>query len=85
MIDARTHKQQLKNVVVPKNSTDNLAAMSATAPSQHQIRERAYELYESRGRAFGQEEQDWIDAEQEILQGKRLSTTSAAVRQRLSK
>jgi hypothetical protein len=35
--------------------------------SQDKIRERAYELYESRGREPGQEEQDWLRAEQEIL------------------
>ncbi len=59
MIDARAHKQQPKNVGAPKNATENLAAMSATAPSQDRIRERAYELYENRGSACGQEEQDW--------------------------
>jgi hypothetical protein len=40
-----------------------------TLPSQEntKIRERAYELYESRGRKPGQAEQDWLRAEQEIL------------------
>jgi hypothetical protein len=31
------------------------------------IRARAYEFYENRGRAPGQEEQDWLRAEKEIL------------------
>ena len=36
-------------------------------PSQDLIRARAYEPYEGRGRATGQDEQDWLRAEQEIL------------------
>ena len=35
--------------------------------SDSKIRERAYELYESRGREPGQDEQDWLRAEHEIL------------------
>ena len=35
------------------------------------IRERAYQLYESRGREPGQEEQDWFRAEREFLKQKR--------------
>jgi hypothetical protein len=35
--------------------------------SQDKIRTRAYELYEIRGREPGQDEQDWIRAEQEVL------------------
>jgi hypothetical protein len=30
-------------------------------------RERAYALYESRGRKSGEDEQDWLRAEQETL------------------
>jgi len=41
--------------------------MPDTVPSQHMIRAPAYELYESRGRETGQDEQDWLRAEQEIL------------------
>ncbi|HXU18897.1 MAG TPA: DUF2934 domain-containing protein [Terriglobales bacterium] len=32
-----------------------------------EIRRRAYELYEGRGYADGQAEQDWIQAEREVL------------------
>ena len=32
-----------------------------------EIRRRAYELYESRGYADGQADQDWIQAEREVL------------------
>jgi hypothetical protein len=31
------------------------------------IKARAYELYENRGREPGQDEQDWLRAEQEML------------------
>jgi hypothetical protein len=44
-----------------------MAIMSDTVRSQELIRARAYELYESRGRENGQDEQDWFRAEQEIL------------------
>jgi len=32
-----------------------------------QIRQRAYELYEERGRTPGQETEDWFRAEREVL------------------
>ena len=35
---------------------------------QEQIRRRAYELYEQRGRQDGHEREDWLRAEAEILQ-----------------
>jgi len=44
--------------------------MPDTIPSQEIIRTRAYELYESRGRENGQDEQDWLRAEQEILKAR---------------
>jgi hypothetical protein len=39
----------------------------APADIQSEIRRRAYELYESRGYADGGAEQDWIQAEREVL------------------
>lgn len=38
-----------------------------SVPSQDRIRERAYELYENRGCEPGQDEQDWLCAERELL------------------
>jgi len=62
-----THKQsQPKIVVGPKSSTDKITTMQATVPLQNRIRERAYQLYESRGREPGQDELDWFRAEEEI-------------------
>ena len=68
MIDPRAEKQpKPKFVVGPKSAPDKVALMPDTIPSQDMIRERAYELYESRGREPGQDEQDWLRAEREIF------------------
>jgi hypothetical protein len=40
-------------------------------PSHDQIRERAYELYELRGRQDGFSEQDWLEAERQMLVGRK--------------
>jgi hypothetical protein len=39
----------------------------AITPSHDQICQRAYELYELRGRQDGFSEQNWFEAEQELL------------------
>jgi Protein of unknown function (DUF2934) len=71
MIYPKIHTQPPTIVVVPKNSPGNVRMMPDTIPSQDTIRKRAYELYESRGREPGQDEQDWVRAEQEILKQER--------------
>jgi hypothetical protein len=43
---------------------------------EEQIRQRAYELYEARGRGGGHELDDWLRAEEEITQ-KKTRTTAA--------
>ena len=43
---------------------------------EHQIRLRAYELYEARGRKAGHELDDWLRAKEEIGQ-KRFRTATA--------
>jgi P-type Cu2+ transporter len=43
---------------------------------EDQIRQRAYELYEERGREDGHELDDWLRAEAEIMQ-KKARTTAA--------
>lgn len=68
MISPKTAKlPQPMIAAVPKNATSNVATMPDIISSQERIRDRAYELYESRGREAGQDEQDWLRAEQEIL------------------
>jgi hypothetical protein len=44
--------------------------MANAVPSDSKIRERAYQLYEGRGRGAGQDEQDWLRAETELLKQK---------------
>jgi hypothetical protein len=68
MIDPNASKQpKLNSVAGPKRFPAKMAIMPDTVRSQEAIRARAYELYESRGREPGQDEQDWFRAEQEIL------------------
>ena len=68
MIDPKATKQpQPEIAVVPKSSSGKAAMMPGPVPSQDMIRARAYELYEDRGHEPGQDEQDWLRAEQEIL------------------
>jgi hypothetical protein len=72
MYDPKALKQSKPNVAVtPKSSPVKLAMMPNTTPPQDMIRERAYELYEGRGREPGQEEQDWFRAERELLKRER--------------
>ena len=68
MIDRKVHQQTKPNTVIgPKSSPGKVTMMPNTVPSHDRIKERAYELYESRGREPGQDEQDWLRAEQELL------------------
>jgi len=67
MIDPKSQRQPKPKIVVgPKSSPGKVATMPNTVPSQDSIRERAYELYESRDREPGQDQQDWLRAEREI-------------------
>jgi hypothetical protein len=68
----KPHKQPNPKIVVgPKNSPAKITMMAGTVPLQDKIRQRAYELYESRDRKPGQDVQDWFRAEQEISKQKR--------------
>ena len=39
---------------------------ASTAPDEENVRARAYELYEVRGRIDGHAEEDWLQAEGEV-------------------
>jgi hypothetical protein len=41
--------------------------LASQAAIEDEIRQRAYELYEQRGRLPGFENQDWLEAEREVL------------------
>ena len=72
MNDSKLQKQPNPKIVVsPKSSPAKITMMAGTVPLQDKIRQRAYELYESRDRGPGQDVQDWLRAEQEISKQKR--------------
>lgn len=65
---------QKKDMIFARgDSPDEVVTMQCTIPTQEttRIRECAYALYESRGRKSGEDEQDWLRAEQEILKPSR--------------
>jgi Protein of unknown function (DUF2934) len=53
---------------MPKDPTKKPSATAVSDPRELeiQIRERAYELYEARGREDGHDLEDWLRAEEEI-------------------
>jgi hypothetical protein len=51
--------------------TDSNIAQQVSAAAEEQVRSRAFELYEQRGRADGHDLQDWLQAESEITSNKR--------------
>jgi hypothetical protein len=61
--------QKKETIFAQGDSPDEVVIMQCTIPTQQttRIRERAYALYERRGRKSGQEEQDWLRAEREVL------------------
>ena len=71
MIYAKTHAQNRPKIVVDPKSAAGEELLRDSGASQERVRERAYELYESRGREPGQDRQDWLRAEREVLNPKR--------------
>ena len=70
MIDLKVGKQPKPNTVAePKRFPEKVATTSDIVHLEERIRARAYDLYEIRGREPGQDEQDWLRAEQEIVNG----------------
>jgi DUF2934 family protein len=53
-----------------RRQTPALAVMKSAPDLQEQIRRRAHELYEQRGRDEGHELEDWLRAESEVTQKK---------------
>jgi len=72
MISPKANKQTQPQIVArPERSSNERPMLLHTAPSQDAVRARAYELYEHRGGEHGQDEHDWLRAEQEMLKPKR--------------
>jgi hypothetical protein len=55
----------------PKSVGATVTSISGAVPLQDQVRQRAHQLFESRGRQDGKAEQDWLSAEREILNKRR--------------
>ena len=57
---------------MPKDPTKKPSATAVSDPQELeiQIRERAYALYEARGREDGPDLEDWLRAEEEIMEKK---------------
>jgi hypothetical protein len=53
-----------------RRQTPALAVTKSAPELQEQIRRRAYELYEQRGRGDGHDLEDWLQAESEVTQQK---------------
>ncbi len=49
-----------------RNRSTKTTAQTSAQDIQHQIRQRAYELYEQRGRRHGHDLDDWLTAESEV-------------------
>jgi hypothetical protein len=47
------------------------------AEGEEKIRQRAYQLYEERGRLDGKALEDWLTAEEEVLASKRAKAATA--------
>ena len=72
MISPNTQRQPKSKIPVnPKSFPGKVTMMLGTVPLQDKIRQRAYELYESRVCELGQDKRDWFQAEQEILKQQR--------------
>jgi hypothetical protein len=48
------------------STMESLKQTTQTQPTHEQIRQRAYEIYVSRGGGPGDERQDWLQAEREL-------------------
>ncbi len=63
----RTIKPKAEKKVLQMPDNNNGRNGYSVSDLESEIRLRAYELYEQRGYASGQEEQDWFAAEREVL------------------
>ncbi len=64
----RNGEAQTKKITpITEGLTPELKKASSTMTLEDEIRLRAYELYEERGRTPGFEHQDWVRAEHEVL------------------
>ncbi len=72
MIASKTQKQaprqpKLDKVTASKISPANATEILNTCCAHTQIKERAFEIFESRGSTHGDDMQDWLRAERQIM------------------
>jgi hypothetical protein len=79
----RSQKTEASNLDSPVSSTPVAAVESAVAPAHDavieakgrididEVRRRAFQFFEERGRIHGYEAEDWFRAEQELRNGKK--------------
>lgn len=72
----KAHKEPKPKIVVgQKGSSGKVATMPVTVPLivplKDSIRERAYELYQSRDCEPGQDVQDWLSTEEDVSRQER--------------
>jgi hypothetical protein len=67
VFDPKASKRIKLQTSTPKSTIPPTTAISEPPPSQDEIRERAYQLYEDRGREDGRAQQDWLKAEHQVL------------------
>jgi hypothetical protein len=71
MVDSHAPTAVKRNTLTtPKTTIPRVASIFDAAGLENQIRERAYQLYEGRGCEPGRDQQDWVQAEHEILNPK---------------
>ena len=71
MFDPKASKQPKPKTIVSSESTLPRTTVVPDTAVQDQIRERAYQLYESGGRQDGRAHHDWFTAEHQILSQRR--------------
>ena len=60
-----------KALALPKEKVANVTQISDRAGLENRIRERAYQIYDARGCEPGKAQQDWLQAEREIVKPRR--------------
>ncbi len=66
-VESHSIPQQSEAIMKPVKRSEPTLTIPDPAQLEEQIRCRAYELYEERGREDGHEVEDWLQAEGEIL------------------
>ncbi len=75
MLHPKCGKEEFAMNLRKQTSTTEMPLRHNT-PEEHEIRLRAYELYEQRGRENGHDMEDWLQAETELSTQRRKSVAA---------